>query len=324
MKFKAAIKGILRPVRDFIFSINGFAYDFSRYFRYGGWRNRARFAARDYKAVKIYHRLEKSLSFRDRNAGSGMVAARDLMNHLAKALHAKNDITYHEKIGFKVLGDYVDAAGAEIQQSDIAKFDQHYRQHRHASGGIVDLTLGELQSGRLPDPEAFFHSRSTVRDFAPTPVPQSVIERALGLALKSPSVCNRQASYVYSLHSRREIDLALSLQNGNRGFGHEIPCLLILCADLTAFDTAGERYQHWIDGGMFSMSMVWALHSLGYSSCCLNWSKTPRDDRKIRKLLPIKAEHSILMMLGVGLPRDNIKACYSARKPVSEYLEIIS
>src|SRR3546814_4434684 len=36
--------------------------------------------------------------------------------------------------------------------------------------------------------------------------------------------------------------------------------------------------------GMFSMSLVWALHALGYSSCCLNWSKTPSDDRKIRKM----------------------------------------
>src|SRR3546814_8739546 len=89
-----------------------------------------------------------------------------------------------------------------------------------------------------------------------------------------------QASYVYCLQSREIIDRALSLQNGNRGFGHEIPCLLILCTDLSAFDTAGERYQHWIDGGMFSMSLVWALHALGYSSCCLNWSKTPSDGRK--------------------------------------------
>src|SRR3546814_20513526 len=89
---------------------------------------------------------------------------------------------------------------------------------------------------------------------------------AVELALHSPSVCNRQASYVYCLQSREIIDRALSLQNGNRGFGHEIPCLLILCTDLSAFDTAGERYQHWIDGGMFSMSLVWALHALGYSS----------------------------------------------------------
>src|SRR3546814_11150576 len=84
-------------------------------------------------------------------------------------------------------------------------------------------------------------------------VPSAVIEEAVELALHSPSVCDRQASYVYCLQSREIIDRALSLQNGNRGFGHEIPCLLILCTDLSAFDTAGERYQHWIDGGMFSM-----------------------------------------------------------------------
>jgi nitroreductase len=324
MGFKMAMKGVLRPVRDFIFSINGFAYDFSRFARHGGWRKRARLAARDYKAVKIYHRLEKSLSFRERSAGAGMAAAHELMHHLDRALHAEDSLTFHEKIGFKVLGDYVDSAGPDIRRSAIADFDERHRQHRHPNGGAVGLTLNDLQSGRLADPEAFFNSRSTVRDFASAPVPASDIERALGLALKSPSVCNRQASYVYCLHSRREIDLALSLQNGNRGFGHEIPCLLVMCTDLAAFDNAGERYQHWIDGGMFSMSMVWALHSLGYSSCCLNWSKTPRDDRKIRKLLPIKPEHSILMMLGVGLPKDSLKACYSARKPVSEYLEIIS
>ena len=49
--------------------------------------------------------------------------------------------------------------------------------------------------------------------------------------------------------------------------------LLIIAMDLKAFVPAHERYQHWIDGGMFSMSIIYALHSLGLSSCCLNWSK---------------------------------------------------
>src|SRR3546814_17345465 len=82
-------------------------------------------------------------------------------------------------------------------------------------------------------------------------------------------------------------------------------CLLILCTDLSAFDTAGERYQHWIDGGMFSMSLVWALHALGYSSCCLNWRKTPSEDRKIRKMSPIRPEHRILKLPEVGRRNDN-------------------
>src|SRR3546814_11683998 len=70
-------------------------------------------------------------------------------------------------------------------------------------------------------PQNFFRTRASVRDYSSAPVPSAVIEEAVELALHSPSVCNRQASYVYCLQSREIIDRALSLQNGNRGFGHE-------------------------------------------------------------------------------------------------------
>lgn len=176
-----------------------------------------------------------------------------------------------------------------------------------------------MQDGKLDDPRKFFLSRFSVRDFDCKKVLNEDIIKAIELALNTPSVCNRQASFVYCIYTREEIDRALSLQNGNRGFGHEVQCLLILCANLSAFDTAGERYQQWIDGGMFSMSVVWALHSLGLGSCCLNWSKGPVDDMRLRALVPINDEHTVLMMLAVGFPRENLKVCYSARKPVDTF-----
>src|SRR3546814_10008937 len=46
-------------------------------------------------------------------------------------------------------------------------------------------------------------------DYSSAPVPSAVIEEAVELALHSPSVCNRQASYVYCLQSREIIDRAL-------------------------------------------------------------------------------------------------------------------
>src|SRR5690606_13556159 len=163
-------------------------------------------------------------------------------------------------------------------------------------GGVLEKSMISLQKGKLIDPAVFFLSRSSIRDFSCSAISNETIEKAIVLALNTPSVCNRQASFIYCLNTRAEIDKVLSLQNGNRGFGHEIPCLLILCVDISAFDTAGERYQQWVDGGMFSMSIVWALHSLGLASCCLNWSKGPIDDLKLRKLVKIKNEHTVLMM----------------------------
>lgn len=321
MKIKNIVKNTLRPVRDIFYTFFGYLYDFVRYYKYAGWKSKGRYSVRDYKAVKIYHRLEKSLSFRQRDPKSGWGAAHDLVNHLKQSEKKNEDFTYHEKVGLKVLGDFIEVAAIE-KDNESGAIIEFWEQHKESScdaGGVLEKNVLSLQKGKLNDPETFFLSRFSVRDFDCKRVLNEDIEKAISLALNTPSVCNRQGSFVYCLNTRVEIDKALSLQNGNRGFGHEIPCLLILCADISAFDTAGERYQPWIDGGMFSMSIIWALHSLGLTSCCLNWSKGPIDDLKLRKLIDIKNEHTVLMMLAVGFPREKLKVCYSARKAVKEF-----
>ena len=323
MMFFNSIKDMFRPARDIIFTFVGYLYDFIRYFKYAGWRGKNRREVRDFRAAKIYHRLEKSLSFRRRDSNSGWGAAADLVKTLRESEKKYGSYTCHERIAIKVLADFVAAASNEEagKYGSIIRFLEANRGFASDEGGVVSEGLISLQRGKLQDPEGFFLSRFSVRDFDSKEISNEDVERAIKLALKSPSVCNRRASFVYCIYSRAKIDSALSLQNGNRGFGHQIPCLLILCSDISAFDTHGERYQQWIDGGMFSMSIVWALHSLGIGSCCLNWSKGPLDDVKLRRLMNIKDEHTILMMLAVGLPREDLKACYSARLPVADFYE---
>ena len=71
MKISDTAKDILRPSRDMIFAFMGFLYDYFRFFKHAGWRGAEERDKRDYKAVKTYHRLEKSLSFKNRNPSSG-------------------------------------------------------------------------------------------------------------------------------------------------------------------------------------------------------------------------------------------------------------
>ena len=62
MNITRSVKNALRPLRDIIFSIFGFLYDFRRFYRFGGWRASLNNSVqRNYKAVKVYHSLEKSL-----------------------------------------------------------------------------------------------------------------------------------------------------------------------------------------------------------------------------------------------------------------------
>jgi nitroreductase len=314
------IKHALRPLRNVLWALFGFGYDFSRYARYGGWRGRGDIRKRDYKAVKTYHRLEKSLSFRERRRGSGWDAAGDLTHLLGKADLGVATWGYHETVGIKVLRDFVACSDGGGQTADqVGAFLQGVSESSR-EGGVIELNAEQLLAGRLEEPERFFLSRHSVRDFRPDPVPVDQLHRAIRLAMKTPSVCNRQAWHVYHLDQRASIDRALTLQNGNGGFGHEVPCLLIITADLSAFDTHGERFQHWIDGGMFAMSLVLALHSLGLGACCLNWSRGPGDDLHLRKLVAIDGAHTVIMMMAVGYPNEHLKVCYSARRPLDSII----
>jgi len=317
MKFSVILKDFLRPSRDVAFAFFGFLYDFFRFVKYGSWRNIKERDKKDYRAVKIYHRLEKSLSFKNRNTSSGLGAAEDFVRLLENKGFNPSDPSFQEVVGIKVLHDFL--AVADINENERAHLDSFLKKNINLvgeCGGVIEFSSEKATSGKLDDPEQFFLSRSSVRDFKADPVEDKVILRALELAMKTPSVCNRQAWHVYHMDSRETIDRALTLQNGNRGFGHNVPCLLVITSDLKAFDTAGERYQHWVDGGMFSMSIVMALHALGLASCCLNWSKGAKDDMAFRKLIDIKGSHTVMMLLAVGYASDDLKVCYSARKPV--------
>lgn len=317
MKISTTLKNLFRPSRDVIFAFMGFLYDFFRFFKYAGWRGVKGQDERDYKAVKIYHRLEKSLCFKNRNPSSGWQAAKDFVQLLEKQGLNSKERGYQETVGIKVLHDFLISTDTEGQ--DRIYLESFFKKNAglvSTVGGVIDSSAEKVASGKLDNPERFFLTRYSVRDFKAEPVPKDLIYRTLQLAMKTPSVCNRQAWHVYHLDKRSTIDQALLLQNGNRGFGHEVPCLLVITSDLKAFDTSSERYQHWIDGGMFSMSIVLALHALGLASCCLNWSKGPIDDIKFRKLINIEDSHSVMMMLAVGYASDALKVCYSARKPI--------
>lgn len=322
MNIIKCMKNMVRPMRDIVLLFIDSAYDFYRYARYSGMLNRKGRQARDFKTIKIYHSLEKSLSFRKRKPSSGWGVARILVDHLTDSRRYHGNYSYHDRVALKTLSDfYEEGPDKEVGSSARASLKDFVLQAQEdiaKEGGVVQYSRQRLTDGQLDDPERFFYSRYSVRDFSAEPVPHEILKRALALASKTPSACNRQGWHVYHVDKRDSIDEALSFQNGNRGFGHEVPCLLIITADARAFEASVERNQQLIDGGMYAMSIISALHALGIGSCCLNWSQGMRGDLLFRRAIKISPHHTVVMMLAVGYPRDSLKVCYSARTPVDE------
>ncbi|MDH3697159.1 MAG: nitroreductase family protein [Flavobacteriaceae bacterium] len=313
---RLVLRGIYRIANGFL----GFAYDFRRFVSYGGWKETlSDKEMRNYNIMMAYHGLEKSLSYKNRDPNAGWSAAEKVFLKLTQ-LKGITDIGYHDKAAKEVLTTFLTLAVnidkprakqmlSALKELPLSSEDMH---------GAKEFSGDLYRQGVLANPEAFFNSRYSLREYKEETVDDELVKRAIKLAMKTPSVCNRHAWHIYHASDREIIDKALSYQNGNRPFGKKIPNLLIITTDLKAFFAGHEHYQHWIDGGLFSMSIMYALHSLGLASCPLNWSQRPKTDRALRKAIEIKPNHTVIMMMALGYPDEFNKVCSSSRRPFED------
>ncbi|WP_428390041.1 nitroreductase family protein [Mucisphaera sp.] len=188
------------------------------------------------------------------------------------------------------------------------------------TGGADKTTREDIHRDGKFDLMPFMLSRHSIRDYTNEPVDPELIKQAIRLAQLSPSVCNRQAWKVHAYFDQTRIRELLAYQNGNATFREDITTLLIITSDLRKFYDCGERFQGWIDGGMFSMSMTLALHSLGLGACCLNWSAEMERDTAMRTAANIPDHELVIMMMSVGHIPEILKVAVSPRRPLEEVL----
>ncbi|MBX3176557.1 MAG: nitroreductase family protein [Candidatus Hydrogenedentes bacterium] len=271
-----------------------------------------------------YHRLEKGLSLRDCRVGFGRPAAEDLLRN-TKTYLAEYGGDVITEIALNVLREYArfnGGHGVDVAwlTGELDQISAPTPAGSEPQGGTYVLGRDELLAKSKRDLSDFFASRHSIRDFSDEDVDPKLIEQAVGMALSTPSVCNRQAWRVHLFSDREEMTRALELQNGNVGFRHQINKLIIITCDLRCFVKNDERNQSWIDGGMFSMSLIYALHSLGLGTCCLNWAVPPWNDEMLRALGAIPENEVVMMFLAVGHLPEEFKVAQSRRRAIVDVL----
>lgn len=162
--------------------------------------------------------------------------------------------------------------------------------------------------------------RKSVRSFTSAKVPREIIKHAVSLAQLSPSACNRQPCRIYLITEDIKKNALLALQNGNKGFGHLIPALAVITSDSSAFFDASERHEPYVDGGLFSMTLMYALSAQGLATCCLNWCVSPSNDIALRNILPLVDSEVVIMLMAIGYPEPDVLVPRSARKSTENVL----
>jgi len=252
---------------------------------------------REAQLTKDYHRLEKALALRAPRKPFGIAVASRLESLLDEARPAE------------LRAPYVHHATTALAALES------WNTFGDRSDEVTPTP--EPLDRRLQDLDQFFMSRHSVRDFDAEPVSQTVLDHAVELAINTPSVCNRQAWNVRYFHAPETIDV-LRFQNGNSGFGDKVPAVALITVDARMFAGPGERNQGWIDGGLFAMSLVWALHGLGLDTCMLNMSLRNSQVDDLRKAIGLQDHELVIMMIAVGHGREGHRVTRSPRRTVAE------
>lgn len=214
------------------------------------------------------------------------------------------------------------AGSAASAQSALRAAEAVCREYAADAQFHTPMPLPPVPAQAWPVFQQLVQARRSVRQFKPTAVDVERLSAAVQAAQWSPSACNRQPWRVHVYRQRGQIDALLKLQNGNRGFGHGVPALLILTVDASGFFDASERHQPYIDGGLFTMSLLYALQAQGLASCCLNWCVSPATDRRGHALAGIPEQERILMYLAVGEPAEGCVVPRSPRRGTGTVLHL--
>lgn len=276
--------------------------------------------------IFFYHKIEKGLSLPHPKIGFGQKKVYHLLN-LIKSYQNTYGWDDTAQVSLNALFAYL-----EFNQTHGLVLDDLQRELDHLkktsnfkgdnlNGGTTNISIEDIETARV-DFKKFANSRYSLRTFSPGPISHSVIKEAVKIAQKSPSVCNRQSwkVYAYSNEYKNEI---LKHQNGNMGFGNDADKILIITATLEDFRGPKERNQAFIDGGLFSMSLMYALHSLSIGTCALNLSLDFDDEEKLRNFAGIPESEVTLMMIALGKFPNEFYVADSPRRPIDDVLKII-
>ncbi|TBV05409.1 nitroreductase [Pseudomonas dryadis] len=160
--------------------------------------------------------------------------------------------------------------------------------------------------------------RRSVRWYENRPVPREVIDKAVEVAVQSPSACNRQPYRFLIFDDAASVAQASRLPMGVAGFDHNFPAIVAVVGRLRAYPHVRDRHVIYIDGALAAMSFMFALETQGVSSCSINWPDIPERELAASKLLKLEPDERIVMFISLGYAAEGGLVPYSQKLSLDE------
>lgn len=297
------------------------------------WRRLCRFNASfgtdddirkmQYTLLRENHVIEKGLSMKSTRKGFGQQKVCNLIDRLFKyaSLYGHQEpsfllyplstirayICYQKQQG-------VDVANIECRFNQLCDKVNVKDADLRVPAGISVVESDSIKKQAKGDFESLLNSRHSIRYFKKDIPNHEVLEKVLAMAQRTPSACNRQAWHTHVFTGEKCHQLLL-MQGGCMGFYEDVPCCIVVTADMKGF-LHYEPFQCYVDGGLYAQNLINALHYQGLGTIPLSFGFYDDKLSKIQKKFDIPRNEVMVVVIGTGILTKEVKIAESTRKSV--------
>lgn len=304
-------------------------YDEERFWKHSGaWcHGREKSLA---NLIMTYHVVEKGLTMPMRRMGFGTQVVAELIEQIRsfEERFGRDDVSLKHAIGVvkRYWQMHSDAGYDFREKTGFTALLQRFCEQYDAIPAACEPQFSRAEfyaAKNAPFPE-FTAARHTVRHFLPDKeVPMDKIWRAVSMATSAPSACNRQHGRIYCVSDKAKCKEILSLQGGNRGFGHLADKVLVVASDLQDVLLPRERNDAFVNGGLFLMALCYGLYYEEVAHCILTWAQSPETDLALRRIVPLKESEVVIAVVACGEAPDEFDVAASPRRSIESVITVV-
>lgn len=275
-----------------------------------------------YTLIRNTHRLEKGLLMQPRRA----VFAKDYIEETVEAFEklwhpAKIEDDKQFKWFYDVMAEYFQVVTCDGQLESLKKrFENKVGTFASADGAeqIKAIPYKRI-AGQKPDISyedfyALTRYRRSVRWFSDRKPSRELLDKAILAAVQSPSACNRQPFEYRIIDDEDFLKRVAPLPGGIKGYVQGIKTFMVIIGNLDAYFDERDRHVIYIDASLANMALMFALETLGLSSCPINWPDIESLERKMEVELGLNKGQRPLMCLAVGYPDPEGLVAFSEKR----------
>lgn len=275
-----------------------------------------------YTLIRNVHRIEKGLIMKDRRLVFGV-------EFISETVEAFLGIWTSDKIinnvqfqwFYDVLCEYFEVTGDnEIINKERIRFVEFTKEFSRDTDGIKRTPYRRVENNHKISYDQFYDLtlyRRSVRWFLKKKVSHEIVDKAILAARQSPSACNRQPFKFKIFDDPVLLNKIANLPMGVKGYVEGIPMMVVVVGSLDAYFDERDRHIIYIDGALASMTFMYALETLGLSSCAINWPDIESLEAKMEKALNLEKHERVIMCIAIGYPDLEEKVAYSEKKDLN-------